>query len=385
MIFMRVGWYMILLLSLVISCVKPRNDKIDLVSIDLFAGEQKEMRLEDIADSVSFIRLETNDSCLIKESTRLYVTSSYILKINPLEGAYLFDRETGKFLREIGKCGQGPDEYLMIPFNSLDENDNVLYADKTLSYWIGYDLHTGKKVCEVKRPSLDKYHALTYKDGIPRFFRIDSAHYIAYVNNMLGQEPLRLVVFDKNGNVIKTYPNDRSLEEKIIGPYLFTGTYYFRDEELYFFEDNFDTIYKIKENLIPYAVFNRGGDIVSYKERLMFYQYPDILFVDCVFETDKFILFNYVFKRKAGVGYYDKKNEKTYLKKLDISKGSTYFQGFRYKGLNLYPRYLNLKQELCGFIYAQDLLSEEILKLNPTFRGIKEDDNPVIFIIHLKK
>lgn len=382
---MRIEWCIILLLSLVISCGKTRNDKIKLVCIDLFSGEQKEMKLEDIADSVSFVRLETNDSCLIKEGLNLYVTDAYILKINPFVGAYLFDRKTGKFLREIGRCGQGPDEYLAIPFNSFDENDNVLYADKGLSFWIGYDLHTGKKVCEVKRPSLDKYHTLTYKNGIPRFFRIDSAHYIAYVNNMLGQEPLRLVVFDKNGNIIKIYPNDRSLEKKIREPYLFTGTYYFRNKELCFFEDNFDTIYKIKENLIPYVAFNRGGDVVSYEERLMFYQYPDILFVNCVFETNKFILFNYEFKRKAGVGYYDKKNEKTYLKKLDVSKDCIYFQGFKYKGLNLYPRYLNLNQELCGFIYAQDLLFEEILELNPEFRDIKEDDNPIIFIIHLKK
>ncbi|WP_298554681.1 6-bladed beta-propeller [uncultured Parabacteroides sp.] len=382
---MRIEWCIILLLSLVISCGKTRNDKIKLVCIDLFSSEQKEMKLEDIADSVSFVRLETNDSCLIKDGLSLYVTDTYILKVNPFVGAYLFDRKTGEFLREIGRCGQGPDEYLAIPFNSFDENDNVLYADKGLSFWIGYDLHTGKKVCEVKRPSLDMFHTLTYKDGIPRFFRIDSAYYIAYVNNMLGQEPLRLVVFDKNGNVIKIYPNDRSLEKKIRGPYLFTGTYYFRNEELYFFEDNFDTIYKIKENLIPYVAFNRGGDVVSYEERLMFYKYPDILFVDCVFETNKFILFNYEFKRKAGVGYFDKNSEKTYLKNLNLSKGTPYFQGFRYKGLNLYPRYLNLKQELCGFIYTQDLLSEEILELNPEFQGVKEDDNPVIFIIHLKK
>ena len=159
--FMRIEWCIILLLFLVISCGKTRNDKIRLVSIDLFSGEQKEIKLEDIADSVSFVRLETNDSCLIKEGLNLYVTDAYILKINPFVGAYLFERKTGKFLREIGRYGQGPDEYLAIPFNSFDESDNVLYADKGLSFWIGYDLHTGKKVCEVKRPSLNKYHTLT--------------------------------------------------------------------------------------------------------------------------------------------------------------------------------------------------------------------------------
>ena len=72
-----------------------------------------EMKASDLIQDPEYIPLETNDSCLIRNGATFYATDDYIVSIARRQ-IYLFDRRTGRFVREIGKAGEGPNDYLMV-------------------------------------------------------------------------------------------------------------------------------------------------------------------------------------------------------------------------------------------------------------------------------
>lgn len=71
---------------------------------DALLHPQKEILLSELADSVSYIPLETKKECLLGNYPFFSFTSRYIAYLN-----YCFDW-SGKFLFKVGKLGQGPGE-----------------------------------------------------------------------------------------------------------------------------------------------------------------------------------------------------------------------------------------------------------------------------------
>lgn len=71
---------------------------------DALLHSQKEILLSELADSVSYIPLETKKECLLGNYPFFSFTSRYIAYLN-----YCFDW-SGKFLFKVGKLGQGPGE-----------------------------------------------------------------------------------------------------------------------------------------------------------------------------------------------------------------------------------------------------------------------------------
>ena len=85
-----------------------------LVTVDVNHPDQTvEMKASDLIQDPEYIPLETNDSCLIRNGATFYATDDYIVSIARRQ-IYLFDRRTGRFVREIGKAGEGPNDYLMV-------------------------------------------------------------------------------------------------------------------------------------------------------------------------------------------------------------------------------------------------------------------------------
>lgn len=339
------------------------------------------LQIEDIADRVEYIPIETNPDCLLGESFMLYVTESYIVA-----GRYLFDRKTGRFVRTIAESGEGPDEYTNWPCYSFDEQENILYANKGMSKWLGYDITTGEKVSEIKRPDMQHLHEWCYKDGIHNFYTIDSDNYISYVNNMKGKDSIRIVVFDKLGNVKQTFPNYRFSSTPPKRPFLFPGIFYERNDKLFFFEMIADTIYQVNsDSLTPYLYFDSGDKKMTDRERFDFYKHRDKIAFDCVFETERYLFFEFSLYNEMSTGYYDKKNKETFVKIPDGSS-NMYRYGFDDSGLQLYIRGVNMKDELYGYISSEEICNMN--RENPEYKclnSVKEGDNPVVFIIHPKE
>ena len=104
--------------------------------------EKVTLPLSQLVDSLEFIRLESTDTALVGPAVLGIEVTKHFMGIisSPNDNFKLFDR-TGKYLRNIGKRGQGPGEFITIYHSHIDEKGDRIY----LSPWYGdkilvYDL-----------------------------------------------------------------------------------------------------------------------------------------------------------------------------------------------------------------------------------------------------
>ena len=72
-------------------------------------SRQQEVSLSRFVEKVTFIPLKSNPKALISDYSQFEVADEFIIVKSFIGGVYhiwLFDRKSGKFLREIGKYGK---------------------------------------------------------------------------------------------------------------------------------------------------------------------------------------------------------------------------------------------------------------------------------------
>lgn len=121
---------MLLFAVLIISCTELKttsqwepnlqNEAVDSIGYSLFV------------DSIEYVYLETNDSCLIRSITDIVVSNNRLFVFDePQQTIWVFDRE-GKYINKICKKGSGPGEYSQIYQFEYDQRNNQIVI---LSSW----------------------------------------------------------------------------------------------------------------------------------------------------------------------------------------------------------------------------------------------------------
>ena len=106
----------------------------------------EDILLSDWVGEPEFIALDSSDPEALIDGGEITVSDRYIGIYSPMETPFkLFDRATGKFLRNVGNIGRGPGEYTGISFAQIDETGmkvwiSTLNTNKVYSY----DISTGR-------------------------------------------------------------------------------------------------------------------------------------------------------------------------------------------------------------------------------------------------
>lgn len=116
------------------SCSRSEGFVDDLKMVGVLNEDSPlKVNLYDIVDSISYIPL-SSENCLLTYIERVEYDSCYYF-VKDAKGLYVFD-ESGRFVSEIGRKGQGPGEYFYINSFYLDrEKKNVCiisYPDRKL-------------------------------------------------------------------------------------------------------------------------------------------------------------------------------------------------------------------------------------------------------------
>ena len=90
----------------------------------------KRVCLDDIIDSVYFVRLETNSKCMIGEINQVMIDDSSIIVVDSYiaKAIYVFDRE-GHFKNTISRIGNASNEYLMLSYVYINASGEVCIMD----------------------------------------------------------------------------------------------------------------------------------------------------------------------------------------------------------------------------------------------------------------
>ena len=114
----------IILCSLCFSCQQKAREMTDVRV--LHPREAIETDIDVLTDSIAYIPLETSDECLLDNILSAKRDGGCFF-VQDGKGLYAFDG-TGRFLNEIGRRGNGPEEYLYMDCYALDRTNKLVYV-----------------------------------------------------------------------------------------------------------------------------------------------------------------------------------------------------------------------------------------------------------------
>ncbi|MBQ4057111.1 MAG: 6-bladed beta-propeller [Bacteroidaceae bacterium] len=356
---------------------------------------EKQVKLSDIAEKITFVPMETTDASLLNK-----VRANNIISVNGTivipcfnMGAFAFD-ESGKFIAPISRKGQGPGEFTRFLSVAGNSDRNLIYV-KSSRKMIAFR-PDGTFVNEYKVPGI----------GLPWEYSIIMQDSITLSNiiNATGQSQYRLILSNTQGDTLKAFPQYDRFEMPYGMNYAYCNNkenylYQYKGESVY--HDYYcDTLYTVtRDSLLPRYLLDMGKyklpknmrlevAVVSrdYEEYLMI-EKAEAYFRPTFFENDRYIVMPYTTwnlqdkRAPAKLMYYDRETKECIKVKDDA------FVNDMMGDLPFHPDARVAENILGEWWEATELmeLAEEGVELPDNLKNLKEDDNGVLVLVHLKK
>ena len=132
---LKYQFFSFLFLICLSSCSQQKmidKEPIETIDIKKAFEKRKPIYINDISEDYKYIVLESTQESLIDNNSTIYSDDQYLVAISRKQ-ILLFDKKSGKFIREIGKPGNGPNEYsIAYPSMPYNEQKKVIYASVML-------------------------------------------------------------------------------------------------------------------------------------------------------------------------------------------------------------------------------------------------------------
>lgn len=418
-----------LVFVLIISCQKKNTqnsgDGLNVtgtttISLIRSFENKKLINASSFASKIEYVVLETNAETFYQQNTpSVFVPNSDQILVKSFRRISLFDRLTGKFIKDIGHFGIDPDSYqLTLPDLKPNSKQGTVYAKDQRLRLVEYDINQGIVLRKISEPTL-KDSVLVNSFLYPRtfvFFGIlDNCFIAAFNPNLSGKDPVRLVLYDFKGELIKIFNNHHFFIKKsnLISYRQGEGQFYNFNNKLMFKESFNDTVYNITaDKMIPRYIFslNEFSPPYSKKELLVFSNYDsyqqkrkslgfnlpfmdksEYMFISNLLESSKYLFFKLEFQNNEYMCYYDKEE-----RRVKVSTSTKLFSGF-YNDIDDFlpfkPTSINSEGELVGIVSAENVINwfrENPIKASSlpshllALQKMKPEDNPLVMIAKLK-
>jgi hypothetical protein len=233
------------LVPIFVFCKRIATEEVAIIDISESLGEGEKVLLSTIADSIDYIQLQTDTSCLIGQiSDPAYNIKVHNGRVFISDGTRLLTFNLdGNFLNQIGQKGRGPGEFLTLSdFAILQESNRVVVFSKESRKAFFYTID-GLFETEI---TIDFYPTRMTSFNNKLIFisppgRRDLTDYFT------------ITVIDETGKIIKRLierKNEREIDKKsdiALAPS--RSNVYKMDSSLYYFENIYDTVWKISKDL----------------------------------------------------------------------------------------------------------------------------------------
>jgi len=191
----------LMLVFIFCSCTNKQGPKKASLSQEFFnidfeeiLDNKKQINLSHVASNVEYIKLETNDSCLIRPVVNYFFTDSLIFVQN-YDHILKFDRK-GKFLQKIGKAGRGPGEIDLIRIMSINPQKRLLAVQPNFKRELLFFNFDGEFVKTVKFPV---HHDLIKV--------LANDQYLIYDSGFAGNEAYSFILVNEKWDPLSTVEN----------------------------------------------------------------------------------------------------------------------------------------------------------------------------------
>ena len=407
-------FYFLILFFFIVGCSSPLpTGTILTIDIEKSFHNNADIFLSDFADEIEYIPLETLRESVTGRALKIFATNEYIVAV-AFRQNYLFDRETGKFIREIGGYGRGSNEYQSTTFVPFDEDRNTIRASITHLKHIVYDLN-GNVIRTLNFPPQTEAQKFNmWWEMIP----LDDQYFVTYARNHSGNEPDKLIVFDAQGNIFTRFPNHHTYEKnpKHAGSFVLDAQVFYKwKNKVFFYENCVDTLYHVtKDKIIPCFHFQLGKFNPPYSEKdNLPWGDPDpfgdnkmcnsFFYFQTINESERFLFFSFHYGKinqesryqDLYFGYYDKEMKITKISEVDHFEKTPVINDLDdFAPLHPHNWSINNSGEMVAYMEAGDI--EEWFEEHPEkakklpehlkkFSKLTSEDNPVAVIIKLKQ
>lgn len=345
--------------------------------------ESKKIMLSEIADSIAYLQLKTPNGVIISSIRNIIITGKHIFLISG-GNAYQFYRD-GRFIRQIGRKGKGPGEYMSAKDISIDPNteeirifdsNKILYYSKDGKFIYSQNTNFNTAIAINDSIIWTELHPLgIFKNlGVAFNRKLDTLSII----------PNYDIFSNKNGNklvgVLSKY--QKSL-------YQYKNNLYFKG-----FEDN-DTIWELK---LPHSEIHAIINMGKYKLPLdcrADYSYENFkknarnyYSIPRIFEDDRYCFMIAQPRESKDLTYipiiFDKENEIGYTVKNDTIFGIT---DDILNGPSFWPFFIS-DEYYIGVIEAYELIGKLSATNNNSLKyllnNINENSNQLLIICKKK-
>ncbi|MBT4399150.1 MAG: 6-bladed beta-propeller [Bacteroidetes bacterium] len=371
----------------------------EFLTLDIEAGfaNQKKMVLSEIADRISYVKLETSPECLIGHG-RVLVRGDkvFVMEVQP-PVIHVFNLQ-GEFLYKIDKQGKGPGEYMgMFQWSINPSGSHIAFTDLV---YVELYLFTAEGEFVNKGKPL-----LQWNSG---FFLNDEINLSVTTVQMLNRPnyPLVLNYSDQlkqiDTLITRTWHGVDARDMPFPGVPILSYQY---NDQLFIREQANDTLFQVSldEGLIPRVVFNTHGKLIT-QDALFANDINNYYRLNSFWETDNYLTFTVWYKKKFTLLYYDKKKDELfslpdvyvpYGRKDHIADLNNDLDGFNYPwskidqdqgSLTSIHQMTDLKElEETGFFEKEEVLATPHGKeLGELVETSSIEDNPIVRIVYLK-
>jgi len=357
------------------SCSNSKSDKYSLDDVQIIIDVESAKLASLKFGYIQFIPLETTDDCLIGASHKVLIKNEniYVGDFNKTMALFVFDMN-GKFMHKISRRGQGPQEY--ISFRDFDIHDN--------GDFYMFDLFGSKIVIYDSKGEFIKNIKFDYH--FDSFCLRDNN---IYLSKLLGKDTnsiANLAVYDVLNEKTTILLDDKIFLYDI--PISSSHSKFYQSANKIYYSPNFSPIiYSINSNGIkpeigfrnllipPERLIESWLEEKDFKKQFeLITDNPYFLENANIFETDKYIQFQYKAGRQTKYILYNKRTKSTneispmayYMTIGAIISGSTGKDFFTVIDIN-----------------NGNLFNKRILESREELKNWQTEDNPIIVIYDL--
>lgn len=383
------------------------RDKFISINYEEILGQKSRLYLSEIASRIEYIRFETNENCLFTMKPDFHFTDKYIF-VNNSKQILQFDRK-GNFIKQIGKHGRGPGEIGLIRRLTVLDEEKLLIAQINWAHKLYYFNYEGELLRQRK---VNDTHRIL---GLPD----NRLLYYDYCTN--GNEDYMFVLTSSQGDTLSVVKNHYKWENSsgftpAVSYSLFRPFYNYCGFA-YFKSMHNDTIYKTNGSMISPAYFVDLGSYLlpqdhrietlnssissrmkDFEEASEGYRFVSTLeageklflsSMDYNSFWDEEVQYNMLYYRSEARGSFlidDSGNPSGILNDLD--GGSEFWPIGSVNDTTIYM--LIQAHEFARIVSPKGLPEEKRIKseqfsnLKDIISDIKEDDNAILMLVHLK-
>ena len=376
-------------------------ETIPVIDVGNVVGTGNILNLSDFADSIHYVKLNTTENNLITYASQFSYEDELFFFLDTESVVKLYNKD-GTFKQNIGKLGQGPEEY---PFcTGFDYfpglNEILLHGSQSFLF---YDLEGNFK----RRIKL--YENNTNRRSISLYQKVLYFNPTTFVSDITSWDnaSYKFLVFEDSLQIIKGLPNNKPFDKggkNTRMPNIEDGVMYYYANSIVHYKPYEDTIFTIDKdlNIKEYMIFDYG----KYKYSSM--DLSKSIIVSKIQESSGYLFLKFAFGNLAPepfedyndwgrktinhfvCGIFDKKTRKLTLLN-QARKGELGFKNDIDGGPSFWPKYVNRNGEMVSYCQADEFIEAFEGKENipdnvkEILKNLKDDDNPIIVIAKLKE